>query len=293
MSEANKALVRRAIEEIWNQGNFTMVDELFTADIVRRDPNLPEAIKGREAYQQEVAALRTAFPELVDTVDDLIAEADKVVVRWTVDTGPQKGELSLPGAQLAPTGKRFTSTGVSILRISDGKIAEDLCWFDAMSFWKQLDLVTDPVVAEANKALVRRFVEEVINHGNLALIDELFTGDVVYRGSNNVDFRGTEGVRQFVTTFRSAFPDIQLTILGEMLAQGDLIMGRWTGTGTHKGDWMGIAPTGKQFTYGGTTTLRIVGGKIAEHWADWDALGLFQQLGVVPSVEIAKAQAAT
>jgi steroid delta-isomerase-like uncharacterized protein len=293
MSESNKAAVSCAIEEIWNKGNFALADELLTADIVRCDPLLPGTIQGREAYIQEVTADRTAFPELTVTVDELIAQGDKVVLRWTTHSGIQKGELSLPGARFAPTGRVFTVTGISVLTVSNGKIREDLCWHDALSFWKQLGLVADPVVAQSNKDVAHRFVDEVINTGNLALIDELFTGDVVFRGANNLDFRGTAGVRQFVTEFRSAFPDIRLTIVGQMLAEGELTVARWTGTGTHRGEWLGIAPTGKQFTYGGTTTLRIVGGKIAEHWADWDALGLFQQFGVVTTVGQASAVASS
>ena len=84
--------------------------------------------------------------------------------------------------------------------------------------------------------------------------------------------------------FLSAFPDTQMTVEDE-LADGDKVATRWTATGTHTGELMGIPPTGKQVTVTGMDINRLVGGKIVEHWGEFDQMGMMQQLGVVPAPE--------
>ena len=94
-----------------------------------------------------------------------------------------------------------------------------------------------------------------------------------------------------VTLYRTAFPDLQLTI-EDIIAEGQTVMPRWSCRGTHKGDLSGIVPAGKQFTISGVSIARFTGGKMVEGWVNWDALGLMQQLGVVPELAKAKAAAA-
>jgi predicted ester cyclase len=95
-----------------------------------------------------------------------------------------------------------------------------------------------------------------------------------------------------VTLYRNAFPDIRLTI-EDMLAEGETVVARWSCRGTHKGELNGIAPTGKQFNITGISIARFTNGKMFEGYINWDALGLMQQLGVVPELAKAKAAAAS
>ena len=134
---------------------------------------------------------------------------------------------------------------------------------------------------EENKVLSRRVIEEIFNKQNLALADELIDANFIDHG---MGFKGPEGFKQFVTTFISGFPDIRLTI-DDMVAEGDKVAMRLTARGTHKGDLMGIAPTGKQVTMSGILIQRIAGNKMAEGWLVNDNLGMMQQLGVVPRME--------
>jgi steroid delta-isomerase-like uncharacterized protein len=94
--------------------------------------------------------------------------------------------------------------------------------------------------------------------------------------------RGTESFKQIITMFRSAFPDIQLTIDDEIYC-GDKVVHRWTLRGTHQAPLMGIPSTGKQVAFTGTTIVQMQDGKIAGRWSNLDMLGLLQQLGAVPS----------
>jgi steroid delta-isomerase-like uncharacterized protein len=130
-----------------------------------------------------------------------------------------------------------------------------------------------------NKAIFRRIVEEGFNKGNLAIVDELVAANHVNHADN---VRGPEEYKQFITMYRTAFPDLHMTV-EDQIAEGDKVVNRWTSRGTHQGDLMGIPPTGKQVTLTGTYVARIVGGKIIEEWGNFDALGMMQQLGVVPS----------
>jgi steroid delta-isomerase-like uncharacterized protein len=131
---------------------------------------------------------------------------------------------------------------------------------------------------EENKAIFRRIVEEGFNKGNLAIVDELVATNHVNHTDN---VHGPEEYKQFITMYRTAFPDLHMTI-EDQIAEGDKVVNRWTSRGTHKGDLMGIPPTGKQTTVTGMYVARIIGGKIVEEWGNFDALGMMQQLGVVP-----------
>jgi len=147
-------------------------------------------------------------------------------------------------------------------------------------------------MSENNKVIVRRLLEELWNKGNLSLADELFAPNYEHHDASTPDFgRGPESEKKRATLYRTAFPDVRLTI-EDIIAEGETVMTRWSCRGTHKGDLRGIAPTGKQINISGVTIARLANGKFAEGWVNWDALGLMQQLGVVPELAKAKAVAA-
>ena len=144
-------------------------------------------------------------------------------------------------------------------------------------------------MSEENKTIVRRLFEELWNKGNLSVADNLFTPNYDHHDPSTPDFgRGPESEKKRATLYRTAFPDVRLTI-EDIIAEGETVMTRWSCRGTHKGDLRGIAPTGKQVNISGVTIARLANGKFVEGWVNWDALGLMQQLGVVP--ELAKAKA--
>ena len=137
---------------------------------------------------------------------------------------------------------------------------------------------------EQNKSIVRRFWEEVFNGRKLTLIDEFFTTDWVYHGVAGRKLYGPEGLKQFLTTYHNAFPDIQVKV-ENLIAEGDKVVSHVTSRGTHKGELMGIAPTGKQVTVPAICISRFAGDKIVEDWEIIDLLGMLQQLDVIPSPE--------
>jgi steroid delta-isomerase-like uncharacterized protein len=137
---------------------------------------------------------------------------------------------------------------------------------------------------DENKAISRRADEELFNRGNLDVADELFAPAFVYHDPAGGELRGPESVKGYAAMLRDAFPDLQQTI-EEQMAEGDKVAYRWTARGTHEGELMGIAPTGKRVEFTGIAVARLANGKIEEIWENYDALGMMQQLGVVPSPE--------
>jgi steroid delta-isomerase-like uncharacterized protein len=137
---------------------------------------------------------------------------------------------------------------------------------------------------DANKKISRRLVEEAFNAGRYDVIDELVSPTFVnHDPSVTEDIVGPEGIRDFIDTYRTSFPDLKVTI-EEQIAERDLVTSRWSARGTHRGPLLGIEATGKEATVTGITIDRIDNGKIVESWNNWDTFGLLQQLGVVPAL---------
>jgi len=136
---------------------------------------------------------------------------------------------------------------------------------------------------EQNKELLRRFVDELFNHGNTSLVEELLAPDFVEHEELPPGIpQGREGVKHLSTMLRSAFPDLKATI-HDMIAEGDKVVVRMTWTGTQKGEFMGIPPTGKSVSIEVLDIVRAAGGKLVEHWGQMDNMGMMQQLGVIPA----------
>ena len=123
-------------------------------------------------------------------------------------------------------------------------------------------------MTEANKAIVRRLVDEVFNGGHLEVIDELYAPELV------------AAARRWIAPFRASFPDVYMEIV-ELIAEGDQVVGRFTCSATHLGEWLGQAPTGRRFERVDEVAIfRLRDGKIADAWSLEDTLGRLQQLGL-------------
>ena len=137
-------------------------------------------------------------------------------------------------------------------------------------------------MSEKNKAIARRIFEEVWK-GNLEVANEVVAANYVAHGLGVELPPGPEGFKQFVSIYRTAFPDVQFTV-EDQIAEGDTVTTRWTARGTHKGELMGIPPTGKETVVTGISINKFAGDKSVEAWNNWDGLGMMQQLGVVPAM---------
>ena len=134
---------------------------------------------------------------------------------------------------------------------------------------------------EENKAISRRFVEGIFNKKNPDAIDEICSPDYIGHDPLPGMPPNLDGLKQFYAMGITAMPDYHSTI-EDIIAEGDKVVQRFTGRGTHKGEFMGIPPTGKQVTIKGISIHRIANGKVVENWVTMDMLSVMQQLGVVP-----------
>ena len=136
-------------------------------------------------------------------------------------------------------------------------------------------------MSEENKILTRRLVEELFGQGNLAIVDEIVDANYVGHDPDNPqEMHGPEDVKQFASMYLNAFSDIQISV-EDQIAEGDNVVTRWRGTGTHQGELMGIRPTGNRAELIGITISSIANGKIVEEWTTSGTLSMMQQLGVV------------
>ena len=130
--------------------------------------------------------------------------------------------------------------------------------------------------------LIKRFYTEVIGDGNLSLIDELVSDDFVDHDPMPGQSPAKDGVAFFVNTMRAAFPDLRAKTTEPVLVDGNLEAQYVVLTGTHQGELMGVAASGRSVEFSGVDIIRIEGGKVVEHWGATDTMTLMQQIGAVP-----------
>ena len=142
-------------------------------------------------------------------------------------------------------------------------------------------------MSEENKALFRRWFEEVWNQGRAEAIDEMFDEEGVAHGlagEGGAELRGPAHFREFHRSFRDAFPDLRVTV-EDVIAEGDKVAGRCSARATHRSAALGFAATDREVDFGGMCIVRVRDGKIVEAWNTFDFLAMYQQLGVIQSVQ--------
>jgi steroid delta-isomerase-like uncharacterized protein len=143
-------------------------------------------------------------------------------------------------------------------------------------------------MSEQNKELVRRFFNEMCNKGELALADTLFAAEHVYQDPSSTWVgTGPAGMKTLIGAYHLGFGDAHWDVHA-VLDAGDTVVTRWTGSGLHSGDLVGIPTTNKRAKVDGIWIHRVAQGKIVESWNAWDMLGLLQQIGIVPTMGAAK-----
>jgi steroid delta-isomerase-like uncharacterized protein len=136
-SEQNKTIVRRLVEEPW-KGDLSVVDELIDRNYIGHDPSIPRATARRRGFKEFVSTYRAAYSDARVTVDDQIAEGDKVATRWTA-RGQHDGDLM----GVTPTGKKVTISGITLSRLANGKVVEEYTNWDAFGMMQQLGVVPE------------------------------------------------------------------------------------------------------------------------------------------------------
>lgn len=297
--EQNKATSRRWYLEIFNQGKLEVADEIHTAAYINYDPYAPPGGfgQGPAATKNVVALYRGAFPDVHFTIEDQIAEGDKVVTRWTA-RGTNAGSLN----GVPPTGRKAAVGGISVERFDQGKLAETRVSFDMFGLLQQLGVVPAQVAPSEtvlpmarrggvtiNAEAIRAVLEAARWHYNVGdmqtYVATLYAADAVAHYLPPGLPQGHAGLLPFYNAMLDAFPDEQL-VFDDVVVESDRAAIRFHMDMTHQGNFNGIPATGKRVKLTGTTTMRFVGDKVVERWSETDYLGLMQQLGVVESEQV-------
>ena len=203
-----------------------------------------------------------------------------------------------------PSGRRMRVWGVNFFRMEDDKIAERWGQFDVLTMMQQLGLAPGPPTPEApeegpeygdphragqrdaadieaNKAVYRRMVEEIVNQGKFEVVQEIFHPDYVDHVAPPGTTPGLAGVEEIFTMFRTGFPDVKFHI-DQMVGEGNYVATLVHGEGTQTGQFIQFPPSGKHAVWRSVGFFRVEDGLIREHWGIPDLLGLLIQIGIIP-----------
>ena len=300
----NKRLLQSFVKEVLDGQNPDALDRYLADNFFHHDrpPGLgPGQETGLAGTKQFLATqVFPTFSNFRTRFEDVIAEDDLVAGRW-VQTVTHSG----PSFGRPATGKQITIPGISIVRIRDNKIIEEWEARDAVTLLQELGVISSLGILEwdardaidtsprpsrpavdrigdvkANKQMVDRFFFDAWNAKRPEVLKELFAPNFVNRNPLKGQMAGIDGVRQFISRFHTAFPDISLSA-DLTLAEGDKVVTRWTVRGTHKDTFMDIPATNRFITTTGINIFSVRGGQISEGWGQWERAAMLEQLGVI------------
>ena len=308
----NAALVERYWAEVWTAGGEAVAVDLLAADELHHWGVGGDTV-GPEAFAERLGRFLAAFPDFAIRIDQLVAEGDLVASRWTA-TATHEGEW----LDIAPTGNHVEYTGVNLFRIACGRIAEAWGEADHLGLLRQIGglpelatpdataaaaaVVASPAVPSAappaaslavcpagglgeNRAVARRWFADAVNPRDLALLDEIVAPGAVLHATGFPDAAGPAAMAELFRTLFAGFHDLLFAVEAGP-AEGDLVVERWTATGTSDGAFQNLPPTGDVLSWTGINVYRIACGQIAEVWTEADMLGRLRQLGTLPDVAV-------
>jgi predicted ester cyclase len=301
-SEDPKAVIRRWNDEGWSAGNYDLAHEIIAPVMTVHGAGGQAVGMGPEGLIDLIKTWRTAFPDGRMTVDDIIVEGDLVGIRNTWHGTQTESFYGIP-----PSGKQVHVTSVGLDRVKDGQVVEGWGELDMVGMMQQLgampvagpgafangkstewgpDVTTaggEPgASAEEYRTLAARFVDALGKYDEGALAELVDQGAFV----DHNPVWGTEdwaGVVAGAHALRAGFPDLVVALDREtIVVEGNQVVAHSLLTGTHSGEFLGVAPTGKTVTWSHTDFLRFAGRKVVERWVSADTLTLFQQIGLLP-----------
>jgi predicted ester cyclase len=290
--------MKDAVMHLFDEANVANLDvfhELLAPEFISYGGAGFQDLFGPEAFKQLYLQFFQSLPDLKFLVTHIVTEGDTCGVRGVL-SGTHKGNFM---GFAPPTGKFVCWTGTALMRFNQNGMI-DARWqeWDGMSVMQQMGVVPGTPAVDArrpdpsapqgqasefrtpnfNKNLFKQLVEELWNKGNLDFADGVFHPQAVYVSHPELP-AGSQGLKSNVGMLRSAMPDLK-TEMKTLLADGDLVLGWFSQTGTQTGDLMGIPATGKKATWGQLIIARFVGGQIVQTWSNEGIMELMQQLGV-------------
>jgi predicted ester cyclase len=274
---AKKQVYRRFVDEVINKGNLSVIPELYHPDYV--DHNAPPGAPSGLSVYEQVAAIpkmfRGAFPDVHFTIESMTEEGDWVATRVT----GRAQHLGRPFMGVNPTGRKVEWTSFGMFRIKDGKIVEHYGQPDLIGLRDQI--MQKPALGSLDeaRAIVANYVYQV-NMQNYESFDDFVVPDYLDHDPIPGQMPGREGLKAAYKIFSDAFPDVWFTF-EDLIAEGDMVVGRGVIEGTQKGLFLGLPASNKYIKWTGTRMFRVRDGKVSEGWINFDLLTVFQQMGIM------------
>jgi steroid delta-isomerase-like uncharacterized protein len=284
----NKAVARRYFHEIMNEANEAVAHEILAPEFVFTLPTHPEPFRGPDGFIGLVRMLHDSFPDFYINPHEMVAGGNWVVTRWMGGGTHTGGPLVTVSGDLPASGRFFEIEGMTWHTFRDGQIVESIGHEDTIGLLLQLGVLpgqetASPETTEVeNEVLANRYFEEIMNQGKLEVLEEIL--DPLFSfiiPTQPEPIIGYEAFGGFVTYLRNAFPDITFTTLRQT-AEGNKVATRWKINGTHKGEFLGVPPTGNTVEDYGIDIFTIRHGRIVSIHVNENDFGLMQQLGVIP-----------
>jgi steroid delta-isomerase-like uncharacterized protein len=296
----NLAIVRSFYEEGMNGADLSVFDRVAAPDIVYYGATVADE-SALDALKRIYGEALTGFPDIQYTLLTSVADGDAVALRYRVE-GVHSGDFR----GLAPTGNTITWNHTTFAHVECGRISEMWAEIDQLDRLREFGILAAegpatrmagtasrpaatrmmpaesascaPQSPEDTIAVVDRVRAEVYNTGNFDVMPQIFAEGYLHGSANGPDAVGIgEGARR-IGGFVTALPDLEWTF-DEVIAEGDRVAARWTTRGTHDGDLLGFAPTGKPVEFTGISFFTVRCGKVVEFQTEMDAAGLLEQVG--------------
>lgn len=277
----NKYVAMRYFKEIMTEAKMGTLYELLAPNFVFTLPTHPEPYLGPDGFKELVNMLHSCFPDFFIHPKDMVASGDSVVTRWRGGGTHLGAAIKTVAGDIAPSGRYFEIDGMTWHRMENGKIVEAHGNEDTVGMFQQLAIIPSAMTAtsaEVNLKTARRYFNEVMNQGNVGVLEEIMTPDFQFIiPTQPVPIAGYENMAGFVRYLRNAFPDIAFSVEREIATDNKVAM-RWHITGTHLGEFLGKPATGNKVKDYGIDIFTFDRGKIKTVHVNENDFGLFQQL---------------
>jgi predicted ester cyclase len=293
--------IAHAIYEALNAKDFERAATHVTEGFLLVNVATADVYRGRMGFLEYTRGWAAAFPDLVLQTVKVAAGSEQVVVEYEL-AGSQTGPLITPRGHIPPTGMSIQLRLCDVLDLQEGAVSHIRSYFDSSTLLRQLGLIPgtplhaverrvglelyaqtlDGTAAERYKSIVHRFIQSVFNRQDPGAAIDTCSRTYLWHGGQLGEARGLTAYRTGLASLFTAFPDLQVEIM-DTIAEGDRVAVRFSMSGTHMGDFQGIAPTFRRMSSTGTNTYRVADDRIVEEWWQGDVLALIRQMDAAPS----------
>jgi predicted ester cyclase len=304
MSEEQNVRAYHAMVEALNARDFERAAEAYHEDATIVNVATGEALRGRDGFRQLARGWVAAFPDdRIEVARMVPGSKGEVLVAEYVRRGSHTGPLITPTGHIPPTGSQLELEACDVVEFLEGKIRTVRTYLDSATVLRQMGLLAnsplhapdrraalelyatevDAALPQRNKAIVQRFLREVMNRRDPAACSAICSPNLTWHGGTLGTTYDLGAFQAFLAGFFASFPDLHLAA-DDVIAEADRVVVRVTLQATHLGEFQGLAATGERVRVTGTNTYRIANGRVVEQWWQHDLLGVLRQIEAAPAL---------